>query len=392
MSIQTNILTMNIRHLLSKPIFTLLIVILILSQFSCDALEERSLIFSILRKMKFRVTEITPYTPADLKRYDVLFINSLFQPLLESEIDAVNNFVVDGGILIVCGGEYDAIERIVNSYDLMLRRTQNVLRKSQRYQDNPLFVNPVDEILVDTDFVVRTEHRDIAVLYGSDNAATILSFRHGEGRVYLTTSSYLFSWLGMNHAPNATFFYNLMSTLPNRARIGLAQSMYFSDESKPPNAFVESKPPNAFVELVFKTPGGLAAVYVCLILYIFLTLRGRRFGRPMDIVESHRRMSTEYIHAMTTLYQKGNTRIDILMHIRHQFRTEIGLRWRVDATLNTSAFLEELRNKGALDEDDTLTVLIQDLDRAENRTDRQLLDIAKRVEEYREMYKLKGSY
>lgn len=383
MSIPVNILTMKTPSFLSKPIFRLLIIILILSQFSCDSLEERSLIFSILRKMKFRVTEITPYTPAELKRYDVLFIDDLYQPLLESEIDAVYNFVVDGGILIVCGGKYEAVEGIVTSYNLKLRTTQNQLRTSQRYQDDPLFVNPVDEISVETDYVVRTEQQDVAILYGSDNAATVLSFRHGEGRVYLTTSSYLFSWSGMIHTPNATFFYNLMSTLPNRARIGLAQSMYFTDESKPPNAFVE---------LVFKTPGGLAAVYVCLILYIFLTLRGRRFGRPMDIVESHRRMSTEYIHAMTTLYQKGNTRTDILGHIRHQFRTEIGLRWRVDATLNTSAFLEELRNKGALDEDETLTVLIEDLDRVENRTDRQLLDIAKRVEEYRRMYKLKGSY
>ncbi len=379
MSIPVNILTVKTLSFLSKPIFTLLIIILIFSQFSCDSLEKRSLIFNILRKMKFYVTEITPYTPAELKRYDVLFIYNLYKPLLESEIDAVNNFMVDGGILIVCGGKYEMIEEILTSHNLKLKITQNMLRNSQRYQDDPFFVNPVDEILVDTDYVVRTENQDVAVLYGSDNAATVLSFRHGEGRVYLTTSSYLFSESGMNHTLNATFFYNLMSTLPNRAHIGLAQSRYFTDESKPPNAFVE---------FVFKTPGGLAAVYVCLILYIFLTLHGRRFGKPMNIVESHRRMSTEYIHAMTTLYQKGNTRTDILGHIRHQFRTELGLRWRVDATLNTSTFLEELRNKGALDEDKTLTLLIEDLDRMENRTDKQLLDIAKHVEEYREMYKL----
>ena len=366
-----------------KCIFTFLIIMLIFSQFSCDTLEDRSLIFRILRKMKFRVTEITPYTPAELKRYDVLFIYNLYRPLLESEIDAVNNFMEDGGILIVCGGEYEAIEGIVNSYDLILRSTRKKLRNSQRYHDNPFFLYPVDEILVETDYVVRTDHKDVVVLYGSDNEATVLSLRYGEGRVFITTSSYMFSWDGMNHEANATFFYNLMSTLPNKAHIGLAQSMYFTDASKPPNAFVE---------FVFKTPGGLAAVYVCLILYIFLTLHGRRFGKPIDVVENHRRMSTEYIHAMTTLYQKGNTRSDILRHIRHQFRTEIGLRWRVDTTLNTSGFLDELRNKGALDENDKLTLLIEDLDSVENRTDRQLLEIAKRVEEYREMYKLRRSY
>ena len=366
--------------MLYKCIFTLLIMMLILSQFSCDSMEYKSLIFRILIKLKFRVTEITPYTPAALKRYDALFIYDLYNPLLASEIENINDFVKDGGILIVCGGKYAAMEGILNSYGLKPHKTVRELNYSQRYDDVPLFPNtPVDEILVQTDYVIRTDYQDVAVLYGTENETTVLSVQYGEGRVYITTSSYIFSSSGMANESNATFFYNLMSTLPNKARIGLAQSIYFTDESKPPNAFIE---------IVFKTPGGLAAVYVCLILYIFLTLRGRRFGVPIDIVERHRRMSTEYIHAMTTLYQKGNTRPDILAHIRHQFRTELGLRWRVDSTLNTSDFLEELRNKGALDGDDKLTILLIDLDRIENRTDRQLLEISKRVEEYREMHKL----
>lgn len=367
-------------NLFFKCILTLFIFILVLSQISCESGENRSLIFLILRKLKFRVTDISPYTPSNLKGYDVLYMDNLFKPLLESEINNVEDFVIAGGILFVSGGEYAAIEGIVNAFGLKPISTQKNLRKSQRYHDHPFFpYNPVDEIIVNTDYVIRTDHQDVAVLYGTRNEATVLSFKYGGGRVFITTSSYMFSTTGMNNQANATLFYNLMSTLPNRSRIGLAQLRYFTDESKPPNFFIE---------LVFKSPGGLAAVYVCLILYIFLTLRGRRFGKSIDILENHRRMSTEYIHAMTTLYQKGNTRTDILKHIRHQFRTELGIRWRVDSTLDTSEFLEELRRKGALDDDDKITVLIKDLDRIENRTDKQLLEISKRIEECRETYRL----
>lgn len=366
--------------MLYKCILSLLIILLIFAQFSCDSMENRSLIFRILRKLKFRVTEITPFTPSELKRYDILFIYDLYKPLLETEINNIEEFVRIGGILIVCGGQYAAIEGIANSFGFIPKSTERMLRKSPRYPSDPFYPNnPVDEILVNAEYVIRTDRKDVAVLYGTQNQATVVSVRHGVGRVLLTTSSYMFSTTGMENQANATLFYNLMSTMPNKARVGLAQLSYFTDESKPPNAFIE---------LVFRSPGGLAAVYVCFILYIFLTLRGRRFGKPMDILENHRRMSTEYIHAMTTLYQKGNTRSDILKHIRHQFRTELGVRWRVDSTLDTSEFLDELRQKGALDQDDTITVLIEDLDRIENRTDRQLLEIAKRIEECRETYRL----
>ncbi len=371
-------------NLFFKCIFSLLIFLLILSQISCESVDDRGLIYHILRKLKFRVTAISPYTPSNLKGYDVLYMDNLSKPLLESEIINVEDFVIAGGTLIVSGGKYAAIEGIVNAFGLKPVSTPKNRRKSRRYHDHPFFpYNTVDEIIVETDYVIRTDTlQDVAVLYGTQNEATVLTFKYGGGRVFISTSSYLFSMIGMNNQANATLFYNLMSTLPNRARIGLAKSRYYTDESKPPNFFIE---------LVFKSPGGLAAVYVCLILYIFLTLRGRRFGKPLDILENHRRMSTEYIHAMTTLYQKGNTRSDILKHIRHQFRTELGIRWRVDSTLDTSEFLEELRRKGALDEDDKITELIEDLDRIENGTDKQLLEISKRIEECRETYRLRRS-
>jgi hypothetical protein len=167
-----------------------------------------------------------------------------------------------------------------------------------------------------------------------------------------------------------------VSTLPHNARIGLAESGYYT---------VETRPPNPFAALVFGTPGGLAAVYICLTLFVFLMLRGRRFGKPLDVQERSRRLSSEYVHAMTVLYQKGDTRSEILRHIRDKFRADLGNRWHVNANLDTPTFLEELTERGAVDENEELTNLVTDLEPSGDISETQLLNIAKRVDAYREV-------
>ena len=140
---------------------------------------------------------------------------------------------------------------------------------------------------------------------------------------------------------------------------------------------------------IFNTPGGLSAVYICLILFAFLALRGRRFGKPLNVRENNRRLSSEYVHAMTSLYQKGNTRMEILSHIRDKFKADLGIRWRVNPNLNTANFIEELENRGATDEDGTLTKLLLDLGPSDNISEAQLVELAKRVEAYRATAKIR---
>lgn len=376
-------LDVNKMRILQRSIFILILIALICSQFSCgvlDVLEQGSVLYRILRKLKFRVTKIAAEYPSRLKSYDVLFLQDLNKAPLETEIKKIQDFVKDGGTLIVSGGNHQAMEELVAAYVLKLRRLPNRLRFSQRLSDEPFFpLHPVDEIHARAYFVIDTSERNAVVLYGTEDNAVVATLRDGEGRVFFTTSAYLFNDSGLRHSSNATFLYNLMSTLPRNARIGLAESRYFTHESKPSNSFTT---------LVFKTPGGLAAVYICLILFVFLTLRGRRFGKPLDVRENNRRLSSEYVHAMTALYQKGNTRGDILQHIRDKFRADLGTRWRVNPNLDTTSFLEELTQRGAVDEEGNLTNLVRDLERSDNISESQLPEIARRVETYRETSKI----
>ena len=346
-------------------------------QISCDSLVDSTVLHRILHKLKFRVTEISEIYPARLERYDALFLQNLNKAPTEAEVKDIQDFVDTGGTLIVAGDD-PVLDGLFGVYGLELRALPENQELARRIPDAPFFLrHPVDEIRVRTHYVFEPVTREIAVLYGTEEGATVVTLRYGEGRVFLIASAYLFHKNGLQYdTGNATLLYNLMSTLPRNARIGLAEKRYYT---------AETRPPNPFAALVFGTRGGLAVVYICIILFVFLVLRGRRFGKPLDVQERSRRLSSEYVHAMTALYQKGNTRPEVLKHIRDTFRSDLGNRWWVNPNVDTSAFLEELEHRGAIDEDEELTHLVTDLELSGDISEAQLLDLAKRVDAYCEV-------
>ena len=356
--------------------FSLVLSALICFQFSCDSLSQDTTLHRVLHKLKFHVREISEIYPARLDRYNVLFLQDLYKAPTETEIKDIQDFVNEGGTLIVAGDDR-VLEGLFRAYGMQLRKLSETQEFTSRVPGEPFFRrHPVDEIRVRTNFVIEPLEREVAVLYGTEDAAAIVTLRDGKGRAFFIASGYLFTKNGLRYDEgNAIFFYNLMSTLPRNARIGLAERRYYT---------VETKPPDPLAAIVFGTSGGLAAVYMCLTLFIFLVLRGRRFGKPLDVQERSRRLSSEYVHAMTALYQKGNTRREILRHIRDKFRADLGNRWRVNPNLDTPTFLEELTQRGAIDENEELVSLLTDLRPSGNISEAQLLDLAKRVESYRE--------
>ena len=360
-------------------IFSFILIAFVSFLSSCDSPGYGTVLYQILRKLKFRVAEISAAYPARLDRYDALFLQALDKAPTEKEVRDIQNFVNTGGTLIVAANN-KALDGLFSAYGLELQELTDRLEFSQRIIEEPLFPeHPVDEVRTRTDFAIEVIGHEVAVLYGREDDATIVTLRDGDGRAYFIASDYLFTKNGLRHGGNATFLYNLMSTLPRNARIGLADNRYYT---------LETKPPNPFVAFVFRTPGGLSAIYICLTFFIFLVLRGRRFGKPLDAQEKNRRLSAEYVHAMTALYQKGNTRMEVLRHVREKFKADLGARWRVSPNLETTIFLEELALRGAVDEDGELRNLMADLDASVNISEARLLDIAQRVETYRETAKI----
>ena len=357
-------------------IFCLILITFAGSQLSADwYLTDKEVLSRILRNLKFSVREISAVYPARLDRYDALFLHDIDEAPTETEVQDIKNFVNAGGTLIVAG-KNQALHQLYAAFGLELQKLTKRLEFSYRIPDGPLFPqHPVNEVRTRTDYAIEPLEREVAVLYGGEKDAVIVTLRDGEGRAFFIASDSMFRKSGLRHVGNAMFLYNLTSTFPRNARIGLAVWKYYTRESKPQNPFAA---------LLFRTPGGLGALYICLTVFVFLILRGRRFGKPLDVQERSRRLSAEYVHAMTDLYQKGNTRMEILRHIREQFRYDLGIRWRVSPNLSTDAFLEELTQRGAIDADEQLAELVMDLEASNDISEAQLLDLAQRVEAYRE--------
>ncbi|MYA71628.1 hypothetical protein F4009_22080 [Candidatus Poribacteria bacterium] len=367
-------------RIVRASIFSFILVAFACFLTSCDSPGYGTVLYQILRKLKFRVVEISAAYPARLDRCEVLFLQALDKAPTEKEVRDIQDFVNTGGTLIVAGNT-KVLDGLFSAFGLELQELTARLEFSERIIEAPLFPeHPVDDLRTKTDFVIETIGREVAVLYGRADDATIVTLRDGDGRAYFIASDYLFSRSGLRHRGNAAFLYNLMSTLPRNARIGLADRRYYT---------LETKPPDPFVAFVFRTPGGLGAIYICLTFFLFLVLRGRRFGKPLDAQETNRRLSAEYVYAMTALYQKGNTRPAVLRQIRERFKADLGARWRVNPNLETVPFLEELALRGGVDEDGELRHLMADLDASVNISETRLLDIARRVEAYRETAKIR---
>jgi hypothetical protein len=360
-------------------LFSISLIVLSFFELSCDLLHQGSTLYGVLRELKFRVTEIKAEQPARLNRLDVLILWQLHEALDEGEIEEIHHFVERGGTLIVAG-DRSALEFLLFDFGLEMRKASKPLETSQRIPVAPVFPNrPVNEIFSRTDFAIQSIERDVAPLFGKEMDYSIVTFREGNGRAFFMSCPYIFNDSGLGDDRNATFLYNLMTTLPRRARIGLAESQYY--------AFGSIDATNPLIHLLFKTPVGLGVVYIGLIIFLFLILRGKRFGKPLVVEETHRRFSSEYVLAMTALYQKGNTRSAILKQIRDTFRSDLAARWNINPKLNTASFVEEIAKRRPIDTDE-LQELLTGLELHGGITEAHLLALAKQVEAYRDKEKI----
>ena len=340
---------------------------------SCDLLYEDSAVYSVLQALNFRVTKIEATQPARLDRLDVLFLQQLNGALDGQEIEDIHHFVKEGGTLIVVG-DHKSLDSLLSDYRLEMRHASKPLKTSHRIPINPIFPNrPVDEIYSDTDTAIQSMEREVAPLFGQETDYSVVTFREGDGRVFFMSCPDIFTYSGLRNQRNATFFYNLMTTLPHRARIGLAESRYY--------AFDSTETADPLFYLLFKTPGGLGVAYIGLIVFLFLILRGQRFGKPLVVEETHRRGSSEYVFAMTALYQKGNARPAILKQIRDTFRFDLAARWGINSNLETATVVDEIAKRKPIDTDE-LQRLLTELELEDDISEARLLSLAKRVDAY----------
>ena len=339
-----------------------------------DYPEGAKVLYDLLKEFGFRVERIRaePYVLPD--NLAVLFLLQPHDTLEDQTRDEIRAFVERGGVLIVAGT--DNLDELLLDYGVELVNAQVPLNTSFRLSSEPLFqYAPVNRFISQTDYAIHPVQRDVATLFGNGEDYSIVTSRVEGGRVFVLSCPYIFTRTGLGHAENAKLVYNLLTYLPRKSRIG------FDEYHHGFRVYTESGESNGLIRLFLRTPLGLGFVCTGLLIFIFLILRGARFGQPVEIDASDKRLSSEYIFAMADLYQKNGQQSAILRHIRDEFRRSLASGWNINPTLDIPAFVDEIAKRKPIDADE-LQTLLGELEQTTSLSEARLLTLAQRVEAY----------
>jgi hypothetical protein len=331
-------------------------------------------LYRLLLELDFPVERIraNPYTLPDALA--VLFLLQSSAPVAEEARKAIHSFVERGGILLVAGTRN--LDPLLQEYGLRMVQAKKPLHTAQRLLAEPL----ANKIIAKTEYAISPINRAVVPLFGDDTDYVIVTFRVGRGRIFVFSCPYIFTRKGLEQEENAKLLYNLITYFPPQSRIGFDE---YHHGFREPTATQTDREANVLIRTFLRTPMGWAFVYAGGIIFLFLLLHGRRLGQLLETIKRSRRLAAEYVLAMANLYQKSGNRSAILSHIRNEFRRSLAARWHLNPTVDTRTFAGALVKCKPINAD-LLLPLLQDLDQTGSLSEGRLLNIAQRVEAYKQ--------
>lgn len=268
--------------------------------------------------------------PADLDQVDLLFV---LQPAISYSPEmsnAVKAWVRRGNTLIA-GGSPFAIGTLMDAFDVQIGWVGaggTVFTPASPILDQP----PVDSVSSSAPIVLYSQRDDVIPYLFNDTDPVLVSFRDGEGTVWVSALLDPFTNAGIQDEQNARLILNMLATVKPGARIAFDEGLY---------AFGEGA--MTLDGWLFGTAPGLGVLGIIALTFVYLYLRGRRFGSPLPLArETLRREPVEYIHAIARLFRRAGGRDDLLRHYQRQFKRRLSIRYGVDPSLPDAEFVAHL--------------------------------------------------
>jgi hypothetical protein len=321
-------------------------------------------------------------------------------PMTASEWDALDEFVENGGTLLLAGeGRYTA--QAVRHYDFTLRYAQSETPALAPLL--PLFTAPplrgdasppLSEdttpsaedsppgrgatLHADTYLLPdRAENeRNFLPLFALPEGPVIVTFPQGKGRVFLSADVTPFTNAGLKEPGNPELVLNLMGTVP------LESTLWFDEWHHGKRLETVTPQVSGPGDWLRYTSAGRALLYVAGIIFLGLLLGGRRFGRPVPLAhETTRRAPLEYVTALANLNRRAGNRTALLRHYHSQLKRSLGRRYRLDPALRDGEFLTRLAQYDPHLEAESLRNLLTRLTR-KNATEAEMVQWAREAAEW----------
>lgn len=303
------------------------------------------------------------------------------QPISAAQWDTLDQWVEEGGLLFITGSGFNILP-VFNHYDVTLNYRLGETTELPIQQTTPFFQAPPLTNLTNTrpEAYLFTNRHDtithLAIQPANDSSLTqpvLISFTHGQGRVYLSTLTFPFSNEGLKETSNQTLAQNIIALTPTPSTIWFDE---WHHGLRPATSSDTIVGPGQWLR---NTPAGQALLYTLLITLLTLTLRGRYFGRPVPLPQDlTRRAPLEHITAIANLNRRAGHRQDVQTQYHHHLKRTLAKRYRLNPTLPDQKYVTQLAlYKPDLDQAALLHLLTRL--KASNISESELLSLAQQT-------------
>lgn len=273
----------------------------------------------------------------------------------EEDADVLDSWVSEGGTLVYAA-ENPGSRLVPERFGFTLR-----------YLAEPAASAPAAAAVLTAPPLTRALQADIAFVFepkvdkfepliAVPEGPVVVRLLHGEGQVVLSATVRPFTNEGLKQPGNGALVLNLLPDRPQN------KPVWFDEwhHGKRP-ALEEPAGPGAWLRNV---SAGRAVLFSAAVLFGWVALSGRAFGRPLPPSRpEERRSPLEYVNAIANLNQRAGNRQALALHYRNRLKRNLGRRLRIDPDLPDGEFLSRLRPALPPEQYETVCRLLAELGR-----------------------------
>ena len=260
-----------------------------------------------------------------------LFIFAPSQKFETRDVAAVLRWVERGNTLIVVYSGFGNQTQLLSALKADIKFLGGYTDRVPLEQ--PLFASAQPNDIAVHTFEALTMHRNDFVEYlSAEGAPLLVSFARGQGKVWLSTTPYVFTNAGLSDPANATLVAALLNAVPRGSAVAFDEYHLGYTGSGMDEDSLQAQ--------ILNSPWGWAIIYSFLVVFAFLIVNGQRLGRVVPLPkEIARRSPAEYVISMAQLFRRGGKRAMALQHYRRSLKRSLGKPYHINPDLPDEQFV-----------------------------------------------------
>ncbi|MCP4540809.1 MAG: DUF4350 domain-containing protein [Chloroflexi bacterium] len=278
------------------------------------------------------------------KETSVVLVLEPLDAVTAEEWKTIDAWVEDGGTLVLAGDRWGTRSAARHyGFDLIHFEEEERDQAATLAPQTPLLNSPplIDPVNVQTRSYFQTGYGDTDADFdfvthlAAGPHPVMLSFAVDDGRVILSATPFPFSNAGLKKSGNPQLVMNIVAAA-NRPGVIWFDEWHHGLRSQQGQVIGPG-------EWLRRTPAGRSLLYSTMVIFVYIVLRGRRFGRPVPLPQNiTRRTPVEHITAIANLNRRAGHRTAVLVHHHRRLKRDMGKRYRLDPTLPDDEYVTQL--------------------------------------------------